>query len=462
MIDPISVMVDLELERNVLGEVLMFGLLDDFLTAGLTADMFYRKEHAMVLKAALDVSGAGSAATLITVGQRLRETGEIDEVQAGYFARMVDGVARPDSAVVLYQIARLTELLALRDINAANTILADRLTRSGALADGAVSDHLDRVQTIVERQHTPGAMWHDVAAQLSSHEREVHDSTTAHRLAFGLTKLDEAIGGVRMGEVCGLMGRPGIGKTVFLSVITRAIADIAGHVFFSLEMPTSQIVGRLKQNLFNMGRRAVEDSTRAGLIDQGLYLRTFDRLVIVDSPGMSVAEMGRRVRQIQKGPLRNIPIRLVTIDHLGLIGGDRSLSTYDRVSVQAREIKELAKRLECAVILAIQVNRDAGGDGSKELSLGSARDSGVVEEAMDYLIGIRRLDRSAALSPEERERYKDVIFAKVIKNRHGDPGHREIAYRFMPIGMDLREDPSLKIEHEDVARLAQQRAGGRR
>ena len=80
--------------------------------------------------------------------------------------------------------------------------------------------------------------------------------------------------------------------------------------------------------------------------------------------------MGRRVRQIAKGPLAGIPIGLITIDHLGLVGGDRQLSTYGRVSAQSRDIKELAKRHGVAVLLAIQVSREAGGDGRESSGSG--------------------------------------------------------------------------------------------
>jgi replicative DNA helicase len=170
--------------------------------------------------------------------------------------------------------------------------------------------------------------------------------------------------------------------------------------------------------------------------------------------------MAAKLRQLQAGILKDIPVRLVTVDHLGLIGGDRKMSTYDRVSTQARELKELAKRFECTVLLAVQVNRDAGGDGSKELGLGAARDSGVVEEAMDYLVAMRRLDRSQTLAQAERDRYRDVLFAKIVKNRHGSPD-TEVAIRFDARTLRLEEDPELKIEDDDLARIAAN-AGRRR
>src|SRR5262249_44711528 len=153
-------------------------------------------------------------------------------------------------------------------------------------------------------------------------------------------------------------GRPGIGKTVLLCHIARAVTEWAAHVFFSLEMSVAQIVGRLMQMLYGLNRYDLEQQTRSGKIDEELYRHACRRLVIVDEPGLSVAEMGRRLRQLANGPLKDdVPIGAVTLDHLGLVGGDRRLSTYDRISAQSRDIKELAKRHDLAVLLAVQVGR---------------------------------------------------------------------------------------------------------
>jgi len=334
---------------------------------------------------------------------------------------------------------------------------------------GDTSDYL--------RQHGPEALraalfpppeadpWFTVDAQLETRRAEVIEAIEGRRIDLGLPAVDACLGGVRRGEVLGLMARPGTGKTLVLGHITHELAQTSslGHVFFSLEMPASQIVGRLQQRLYGMKRSDLELAEYHGRLDATPYRDVFKHLVVVDKGGLSVEQMSDLVDRIADGPLKGIPIGLITIDHLGLIGGDRKLSTYDRVSLQAREIKELAKRMQCAVLLAVQANRDAGGDGSRELGLGSARDSGVIEEAMDYLIGMRRLDRSLTLSPAERERFKSVIFAKVIKNRHGDPAIRETAYH-LGLGLRLVEDPGLSAESDDVVErlAAMPKSGGYR
>lgn len=460
-----SALTDLQLERAVLGQILRFGLVTEYADAGLLDEHFAREEHKLIWRAALSVAEAGGTADTLTVGSILRHDGTLERIGPAYFSALEDGVPRPALPNILLQVARLETMCSSRLLHYAALEANKAIVQPGAVADGVIAKHLDAVQQIAERKRSEAAPWLDVSAQWSAHERDIHEAATGFRVTLGLDVLDGIIGGIRAGEVLGLLGRPGIGKTVFLSHIAKATADAGfGQVFFSLEMPGSQIVGRLKQMLYGVSRYQLEADTRLSRCDEGKYRRTFDKLVIVDSPGLSVAEMSRRVRQIQRGPLRDVPVGLIIIDHLGLIGGDRSLATYDRVSVQAREIKELAKRLGCAVVLAVQVNREAGGDGSRELGLGSARDSGVVEEAMDYMVGIRRIDRSLTLSPFERERFKDVIFTKVIKNRHGAPGDAETAYRFYPVGLRLEEDRTMTVEGEDVAaRIAQTAArGGRR
>lgn len=457
--------VDLEHERHVLGQVLQFGLVQPFEDAGLKAEHFSRQEHALIWQAAQAVAEAGGTADLVTVRQQLMVDGHMDRIGPAYFSSLVDGVVRPTAPNVLLEVARLEEMAVGRLAHYAALQLNKALEAPGAVADGVVAKHLDAVQQILDRKQSTAKLWFDVNDQLRVHERDVQAGEDGARIGLGLDALDAVIGGMRPGEVFGLLGRPGIGKTVVLSHLTKHVALAGfGQIFYSLEMPASQIVGRLKQIVYRVGRQQLERMTSQGLIDEGLYRRTFDQLVLVDSPSLSVGEMHRRARQIQLGPLKDMPLGVIVIDHLGLIGGDRKLSTYDRISAQAREIKELAKSLRCVVVLAIQVSREAGGDGSRELGLGSARDSGVVEEAMDYMVGIRRLDRALTLSTFERDRFRDVIFMKVIKNRHESPSTREVAYRFSGAGLRLDEDHDLTVEGENVADkiAAATSKGGRR
>jgi replicative DNA helicase len=451
----IALLIDLELERTVLGQIIRYpaayGL---YIDAGLDRSAFYRGVHGHIWEAIQALEERGEKLDMVAVWQELKRTQMDELVGRVYFSQLDHDLPEPAAANARAMTTRLVELAALRVLRVAAQVLEKDVTENpDALAEGAVAKHLATIEAVLLRgaERTTNKT---ASGQLDALATDIARDKLG-KVWFGWPQLDQAVDGCRAGEVCGLMARPGIGKTLALGHVARVTAETdLPHVFFSLEMPAAQIVERLARGVYRQGRYELRDTIEAGQLDATKYLRLYRDLVIVDTPGLSVADMATRLRTIQTSLFRDRPIRLVTIDHLGLIGGDRKMTTYDRVSVQAREIKELAKRLNLTVLLAIQVNREAGGDGSKELGLGAARDSGVVEEAMDYLIALRRLDKSTTLAPVERDKYRDCLFAKVIKNRHGADG-REIGIRLDTRSLTLTEDPYLQAESNDLARIAQ-------
>jgi replicative DNA helicase len=443
----VSDYANLDLERQVLGQMVRFPeAFEAYVGCGLQRSDFFRREHGMVWDALESVVASGTTPDLVSVGLELRKRGTLEEVGHVYFSRLTDERIRQGVDGMLLNTATLAELAGKREVFAA---LGKSLEDIAATAEKATSRATDERRV------------YDSAGQLGTIRADMVRDTQG-RIFLGFPTLDGILEGLRSGEVFGLMARPGIGKTLVLCQVARAVADTEfGHVFFSLEMPAAQIVERIARAHYGLSRNYFRGRLENGGLDDSDYVDTFRRFVVVDAPGLSVAQMGAKLRQIQASTLRGIPIRLVTVDHLGLIGGDRKMTTYDRVSTQARELKELAKRFDASLLLAVQVNRESGGDGSKELTLGSARDSGVVEEAMDYLVAMRRPERSQTLSPVERERYKDTLFLKVIKNRHGAPD-TEIGVRLNGMTLRLTEDADLKIQDDDISKIAAMSLRGRR
>lgn len=448
---------DLNAERALLGVILAFDRLVPALTIGLTRGCFYRLEHQTIFDAAVSVAEEGTVCDLVTVGQRLRDRGQLDAVGAPYFFRLVDGVPKPDDTGLRWQVDRLRAFATAREATRAITELEAALSGYPQDVAATIQDAVATLEAIASpiRKDRPAldglGQYGEMLADLTRDKGEA--------IRFGFTGLDDQIPGIYPGEVLGIMARPGIGKTLVLGHLMRQCAGLS-HAVFSLEMPAAQIAARLARNIYGVTRHDLEARARTAQLGPDRYVEATRGLMLLDAPGLSVAQMDGQLRALAAGPFRSDPVRVVTIDHLGLLGGDRSMSTYDRVSTQAREIKELAKRHRCAVVLAIQVNREQGGDGSRELTLGAARDSGVVEEAVDYLVALRRLDRSRDASQEQREKFRDVIFAKVLKNRHGLLGD-EIAIRLNGIDLTLAEDPYLKAEESELRDLLA-RGRGRR
>jgi replicative DNA helicase len=440
--------VDLELERNVLGCILVWPeTLTTFDAAGLSVTDFYRHAHALVYSTAAGLASDGTPPALPLVGAALRQAGRLDEVGPAYLGRMVDGVSRASEPYARAMVDRLQSLADARRAAGVARAFAVRMDGRDGLDADAVAETLSALDSLRESRHHDAPM--DTDAQLSALTAErVREKTQA--LYLGLPSIDNVLQGLRPGEVCGLMARPGIGKTLLLCHVTRSIAERGyGHVLVSLEMPAAQIVERLARMTLGLGYHDIRTDLDAGRLDVARYSAHYRETRIIETPSLSVAAIASQVRIVK----RRQDVALVSVDHLGLIGGDRRMSTYDRVSTQARELKELAKREKIAVIVLVQVNREIGGDGSRMLTLGAARDSGVVEEALDYLVAMRRFDRCSTLNEEQRLPFRNALFLSVLKNRHGDLGS-EVAVRFDPRTLAVSEDM-----HLEAPRTTEQETG---
>jgi replicative DNA helicase len=435
--------VDLETERVVLGQI----LLDDaawsiYAQAGLTVEDFFRSAHRDIASACASLEADAEPVHGLTVKARLVDRAQLDDVGGpGYLFGLSDGCPAVDAASARWAVGRLRSLATAR--RAAH--LAQQLAAAETMDASTLAAHASAVDALVEQGDAHGS---DATSQVDAlFAARAHERTQALRL--GVPGLDEPLDGLRAGEVCGIMARTSVGKTlVACHVAHTLVQDGAGVVFISLEMAQAQIVERLARLLTGQTRHQLRWQLDNGRFATQDYLQRFATLHVIDTPGISLAAIERRVRAIQ----RRQTIGAVVIDYLGLVGGDRGSSTYDRTSNTARDLKDVAKRLGVAILPLIQVSRQGGDDGAQELGIGAGRDSGVVEEAVDYLVALRRLDRSMKLGESDRERFRDVLFARLVKNRHGMVSPREVAIRVNPASLALAEDPSLVIDEHTNAR----------
>jgi len=443
---------NLEAERALLGGLLVSPEFVPYVR-DLDADAFYRDAHGKIWESLQALDDSGSGVDILTLRAHLASRGLLDAAGgAGYLAGLVDGVPRSTN-VEHYAAIVHDAWLRRQRIEAYRALLAACYEGGEDVAEVTAQAELRLAQLEAAGRRTVDLL--DAAAQVAVFQADLDRDRSGPLLYLGLPAIDEVLEGVRPGEVLHFWARPGIGKTLVLCHAICSLVESLPVVCFSLEMPAAQIVRRLCRMAFGLTNRVLREQG----FNPVWYTDRFAAFTLDATPGLSVAQMAARVRRLQA---MGSPVKAVLIDHLGLVGGDRTLSTYDRVSLQAREIKELAKRLEVAVILLVQVNRDAGGDGSRELHIGSARDSGVVEETADYIVGLRRLDRSTTLPLEERLKFKDVIFAKVLKHRHGGPPDQEFGYQLDADTLVLREDLTKRAEVADIARIAARAGGGRR
>jgi len=267
-----------------------------------------------------------------------------------------------------------------------------------------------------------------------------------HRIQLGYAALDDVLRGLTPGEVLTLLARPGVGKTAFaLNLMSRMSAEgQLPTLFFSLEQQAVEVFERLASMFLGWPGREIEDRTRDEdplvLSQLREVVQRWHHCVIVEKP-CTLEQLDALIEAARAAPLWSEPLRLVVIDYLGMVGlGRPGPSLYEQTSRIARALKNLAKRHRVALVVACQVDRE-GGTGGEPISLKMARDSGVIEEAADYLLGLWRPALNDKLPREERLAKKNQLVVRVLKNRSG-PAPKTVTLHFDATSLRIEALPA--------------------
>ena len=191
-------------------------------------------------------------------------------------------------------------------------------------------------------------------------------------------------------------------------------------VIFSLEMAKEA----LGMRLISMDSRVDSKRLEIGdLSDEDLndVLDSIGRMsekdIIIDAtPGIGVMEMRNKCRRINA----ERKIDLIVVDYLQIMSADiQSESRQQEVSNISRYLKQLAREMECPVIVLSQLSRASEKrQGSHRPMLSDLRDSGAIEQDADVVMFLHREDYYRT-AEEEPDNICEVIIAK---QRNGETG----------------------------------------
>jgi replicative DNA helicase len=249
---------------------------------------------------------------------------------------------------------------------------------------------------------------------------------------------------IRAGEVVAIGARTGIGKTwVVQHMIQLALLEdeTAGAVILEMEMPHFHFGERLATHALDMRPYEARRMAGRGEVSAETILRRAEhlhRLLIVER-GVSLDDVPGVLDRARRS---GINPTILAVDYTGLIKwtGDARTPRYERVSEQARALKEVAKAERTIILAAVQLSRQAG-DGTVEPTLEDFRDSGAIEEACDRAVMFwrdREIEDEGYQGAESRQ-----LKAKIAKNRFGPTGYLT----------DLEFSPALKISEREPTEL---------
>jgi replicative DNA helicase len=252
-------------------------------------------------------------------------------------------------------------------------------------------------------------------------------SLRKNRFITGISEIDKRIRGVNGGEVLFIIARAGSFKTALLqNMLLNYIKNSAwGALFYSLEMPIASLTERYHEIVQGSSGREIEEiykSTENGasVVKESLeqsFKESPKNLFIVPTR-VSILDIEQYIQLTEKK--FQIKIGVIGIDYLGLMDGPGK-NEYEIVSQLAKDIKNLAKKINLPIVVLAQTSRKAGS-GEVEISLDMGRGSGAIEEAADFVLGMFQIEKEKLMIEGDELEYE--LICKILKNRKGSKGSR--------------------------------------
>ena len=241
--------------------------------------------------------------------------------------------------------------------------------------------------------------------------------------------LNKLIGGWRPGALYVIGARPGAGKTIMGTQAALDLARTGPVALNNLEMPAREIHQRMLAHVSE-----VNIEKFAGLsggydplhgewerVEMARDTLTALPLSVDDRAYVTVTDIRAHARSVS----RYQPLAGVIVDYLQLMGtprGDRR-PRHEIIAGISRDLKLLAKEMQCPVIALSQLNRASEARAGGKPTLADLRESGAIEQDADVVLLLH------VPEDDDGRPINDELNVLVAKNRHGSTGAVHLSRR---------------------------------
>lgn len=456
---------NLDAEQSVLGGLMLDDGSDNVakVLSMLKPESFYTRPHQVIFSEIKDLVSRQIPIDLLTLFNQMENKGISGTV--GGFAYMAElskntpsaanivhyAMEVRDKAITRYSISKtnaMTELLYANNGMTATQKLEAIQALSTEITDHAKTGNRRGLRTF----ESVFSDWVDVVEQrLSGDPRAVG-------LTSGIASLDAMLEPKRIvkGSLFVVGARPKMGKTTLYSsmAINCALNENLPALAFSLEMPDVQLgEGMISQasgvSSSNFYLDGYDDNRFALASAKGLELARSGNLYIDDTPGLSLSHIVSECRRIKRE--RGV-VGMVLVDYLTLMSAEKADRNDLAYGMITKGLKNLAKELDCVVVLLTQLNRDLEKRVNKRPQPSDSRDTGQIEQDCDYWLGIYR---EGAYDENANQQDTELLLRL---NRHGSGGVVFVEQRHGAI-YDCNQDQA-KAKAAESERRSTKKQGG--
>lgn len=218
---------------------------------------------------------------------------------------------------------------------------------------------------------------------------EILNGNPAELIKFGFLNFDNFFGGIEVGSLVVLGGRPSMGKTTMAVNLAYCASRINPVLFFTLEVKNKAIARKVISSLGSINAKRLK--TGQLNIHEKESLQKLDlsqsKFYLEDESGLNLSKIKAKIR---RHILKN-NIRVVFIDYLGMIPAEgKSFSKHDEITKAINELKAIAKEYDLILVVLCQLNRLLEGRNNHRPNLSDLRESGSIEQTADIVMFVHR------------------------------------------------------------------------
>lgn len=415
-----------EAEQAVIGSMLMDSEAVAAAVDMLLKEDFYTGQYGILFEAMAQLYNEGKPADLIQVQERVRQNGAPPEIAGMEFLRDVLASV-PTSANIRHYAKIVKDKSVMRRLIRAAQDIEESCYGGGEELDGILFKAEKNISAITQ---TGGGEFQPIGeVVIEALDRMQAASNAGGKItgiATGFTDLDYKMAGLQNSDLILIAARPSMGKTAFALNIAQNVAvrhDVTTAIF-SLEMSKLQLVNRVismesKVDSKNIRTGNLSPAEWASIAEGASNVGT-SKLIIDDTPGISVGELRSKCRKLK----RDDNLGLVIIDYIQLmVSGGKSESRQQEVSEISRSLKGIARELNVPVIALSQLSRAVESRPDKRPMLSDLRESGAIEQDADVVMFIYRDEYYNR--DTDRKGEAEIIIAK---QRNGPTGTVNLAW----------------------------------
>ena len=418
----------MEAEQSVIGSMIMDREAIVVASEMICGEDFYNKSYGVLFDSMVELNDQGQPVDLVTLQNRLKKKDVPPEISSLEFIRDLI-TAVPTSANIKYYANIVAEKSVLRRLIRLMEEIANNCYAGKDSVEVIMEETEKKVFDLVQRRNTGDfvPIREVVMNAMDKIEKSSHNSVGVTGIATGFIDLDYRTAGMQPSDLVLIAARPSMGKTAFVLNIAQYVAFHSGDcvAIFSLEMSKEQLVNRL----FAMESKVDSQHLRTGNLSDLEWEKLIEsagmigqsKLIIDDTPGISIAEMRSKCRKFKL----EMDLKMIIIDYLQLMSGSGrgTDSRQQEISDISRSLKALARELSVPVLALSQLSRAVEQRPDHRPMLSDLRESGAIEQDADVVMFIYRDDY---YNPDTEK--KGIAEINIAKQRNGPIGTIDLVW----------------------------------